>query len=149
MGAQAVLAQVWLQSSNALDTLCSDFSVFSFSGMAPMKAMKAMKTMKAKKAMKASKAMTKGALADALAVQTELKKAQCSQIIDSLAAIATKEVKSSGKFILPGLFMIKTRLKPAQKAGIRHAFGKEFRVKAKPARTIVKAYCVAALKKSV
>merc|ERR1719261_1506476 len=104
-----------------------------------------MKAMKAKGA----KAMSKGALADALAGQAELKKAQCSKILDSLAAIATQEVKASGKFILPGLCMIKTRLKPARKAGVRMAFGKEYRVKAAPAKTIVKAYCVAALKKSV
>jgi len=45
--------------------------------------------------------------------------------------------------------MIKTRLKPARKAGIRMAFGKEFRVKAAPAKTIVKAFPVAALKKSI
>ena len=45
--------------------------------------------------------------------------------------------------------MVKTRLKPATKAGKREVFGKLMVVKAKPARTIVKAYPVAALKKSV
>ena len=35
------------------------------------------------------------------------------------------------------------------KAGKRVAFGKEIKVKAKPARTVVKAFAVAALKKSV
>merc|ERR1711862_276588 len=84
-----------------------------------------------------------------LAADNELKNSQCSKILDTLAAIATKEVKSAGKFTLPGLCMIKTRLKHARKAGVRMAFGKEFRVKAAPAKTIVKAYCVSALKKSV
>ena len=51
--------------------------------------------------------------------------------------------------MLPGLCMVKTRLKPATKAGKREVFGKLMVVKAKPARTIVKAYPVAALKKSV
>merc|ERR1719450_1004401 len=101
------------------------------------------------KGMKGAKVMTKGALADALATQNELKKGQCSKIIDSLAAIATKEVKASGKFVLPGLCMIKTRMKPARKAGVRMAFGKEVRVKAAPAKKIVKAFCVSALKKSI
>ena len=55
----------------------------------------------------------------------------------------------AGKFVLPGLCMVKTRLKPATKAGKREVFGKLMVVKAKPARTIVKAYPVAALKKSV
>lgn len=50
---------------------------------------------------------------------------------------------------MPGLCMVKTRLKPATKAGKREVFGKLMVVKAKPARTIVKAYPVAALKKSV
>jgi hypothetical protein len=45
--------------------------------------------------------------------------------------------------------MIKTRRKPATKAGKRIAFGQEMFVKAQPARTIVKAYPVSALKKSI
>ena len=54
-----------------------------------------------------------------------------------------------GKFTIPGVCMIKTRHKPATKAGKRICFGKEMKVKAKPARTVVKAFAVAALKKSV
>jgi len=96
-----------------------------------------------------SKVMTKGGLAEALASEHGLKRSQCTQVIDSLAAIATKEVKSSGKFVLPGLCMIKTRLKPATKAGKREMFGKTVVVKAKPAKTVVKAFPVAALKKSI
>ena len=112
--------------------------------------MKAVKAMKAMKAMKASaKAMTKGALAEALASEHGLKRSQCVQIVDSLAAIAAKEVKSVGKFVVPGLCMIKTRVKPATKAGKREMFGKTVVVKAKPAKTVVKAFPVAALKKSI
>merc|ERR1712211_168033 len=75
------------------------------------------------------KVLSKGGLAEALATETELKKKDCMRVMDSLAAVATKQVKSAGKVTIPGLCMIKTRLKPA--------------------KTIVKAYCVAALKKSV
>merc|ERR1712050_70237 len=96
-----------------------------------------------------TKAMTKGELADALAAGNELKKSQCSKVIDSLATIATAEVKKVGKFTLPGLCMIKTRTKPATKAGKREIFGKMQIVKAKPARTIVKAFPVSALKNSI
>merc|ERR1712228_383001 len=104
----------------------------------------------AMKAMKASgKTMTKGGLAEALASEHGLKRSQCAQIVDSLAAIATKEVESAGKFVVPGLCMIKTRLKPATKAGKREMFGKTVVVKAKPAKTVVKAFCTAALKKSI
>ena len=103
-----------------------------------------------KKAMKASgKVLSKGGLAEAIATETELKKKDCMRVIDSLAAVATKQVKSAGKVTIPGLCMIKTRMKPATKAGKREIFGKMVVVKAKPAKTIVKAYCVAALKKSI
>merc|ERR1712125_156499 len=105
---------------------------------APMKAMKA-----------TVKAMTKGGLAQALSDATEVKKKECAKMVDTLAAIGSKQVKSAGKFIIPGLCMIKTRVKPATKAGKREIFGKMTVVKAKPARTIVKAFPVAALKRSI
>merc|ERR1711963_802534 len=110
--------------------------------MAPMKA--AMKG--AMKAGKSATAMSKGQIADALATETELKK---SQVINGLAGVAAKQVKSAGKFVIPGVCMIKTRLKPATKAGKREMFGKIVAVKAKPAKTVVKAFPVAAIKKSV
>merc|ERR1712176_1578189 len=105
-------------------------------GMAPMKAMKA-----------GAKSMGKGGLAEALAGGCELKKSVCKKVVEALAEVATAQVKSAGKFVLPGLCMIKTRLKPATKAGNREVFGKVLMVKAKPARTIVKAFPVSALKK--
>merc|ERR1712207_1407 len=101
------------------------------------------------KAMKGVKAMTKGGIADALSAATELKRKDCSKFMGSLSEIATQQVKSVGKFVLPGLCMIKTRLKPATKAGNREVFGKVVMVKAKPARTVVKAFPVSALKKSI
>merc|ERR1712070_877154 len=109
--------------------------------------MVAMKSMK-KKAVSA-KSLTKGAIADALATESGLKKSQCSQLLDSFASLATAEVKKAGKFTIPGLCMIKTRMKPARKAGTREAFGKTIKVKAAPAKKIVKAFCIAALKKSI
>jgi len=93
--------------------------------------------------------MTKGALAEALATGTEIKKSQCTKILDTLATVATAEVKKAGIFSIPGLCRIKTRVKPATKAGKREIFGKMQIVKAKPAKTIVKAFPVAALKNSI
>merc|ERR1711982_230970 len=55
----------------------------------------AMKTMKAMKA--AGKPLSKGGLADAIATETELKKKDCMKVLDSLAAVATAQVKSAGK----------------------------------------------------
>merc|ERR1711974_541966 len=101
-------------------------------------------------AMKAAgKVLSKGGLAEAIATETELKKRDCMKVLDSLASVATQQVKKAGKVTIPGLVMIKTRLKPATKAGKREMFGKICVVKAKPAKTIVKGYCVAALKKSI
>merc|ERR1711963_647884 len=93
--------------------------------------------------------MSKGALADALATANEVKKSQCTKLLGTLATIATTEVKKTGVFTIPGVCRIKTRVKPATKAGKREIFGKMQIVKAKPARTVVKAFPVAALKKSI
>merc|ERR1712150_294810 len=117
---------------------CFSSPTSSFVSMAPMKAMKA-----------GVKPMTKGGLAQALSEATEIKKSECAKVVNSLAEIATQQVKSVGKFVVPGLCMVKTRLKPATKAGKREVFGKVVMVKAKPAKTVVKAFPVSALKKSV
>ena len=109
--------------------------------MAPMKSMKAMKS--------SGKAMTKGALVKVLAEQHEMKTKDCAGLLESLVNLATSEVKKNGIFTLPGLCRIKTRNKPATKAGMRMAFGQMMKVKAKPARTIVKAFPVAALKAQI
>merc|ERR1711904_209158 len=116
-------------------------------GKAVMKAMKAMKAMKVMKA-KSVKALPKSGIALALATATGHKKSECSKVLDALVEIGTAEVKK-GKFTIPGLCMIKTKTKPATKAGMRLMFGKSVKVAAKPARTIVKAYCVKALKDEI
>ena len=108
---------------------------------------KTMKTMKAMKA--AGKAMTKGALVKLIAEKHELKTKVANGLLVSLATLATAEVKKAGIFTIPGLCRIKTRVKPATKAGLRMAFGQEMKVKAKPARTVVKAFPVAALKAQI
>merc|ERR1711976_176253 len=103
------------------------------------------------KSMKAggAKAMTKGALLKAIATEHGLKTKACSNVLNSLVAVATTEVKKSGVFTVPGVCRIKTRTKPATKACVKVMFGKETKVKAKPAKTVVKAFPVAALKKQI
>merc|ERR1719310_541265 len=109
-----------------------------------MKVMKKMAAMKAMKAMKKKsvKALPKGGEANAL------KTSECSKVMDALVEIATSEV-NNGKFTIPGLVMLKKKTKPARAAGTRLMFGKTVKVKAQKAKTIVKAYCVKALKESV
>merc|ERR1712232_1258194 len=109
--------------------------------MAPMKTMKAMRA--------GGKAMSKGALTTTLATEHEIKPKQVKAIIDSLVSVGTAEVKKTGIFTIPGLCRIKTRVKPARKAGKRMAFGKEVMVKAQPAKTVVKVFPVAALKSQI
>lgn len=97
----------------------------------------------------AVRAMTKSGIAEALAASCEIKKSVCAKALDLLAQVATQGVKKAGAFTVPGLCRLKTRTKPATKAGKREIFGKVVMVKAKPARTIVKAYTVTALKASI
>ncbi len=74
------------------------------SSMAPSTPMK--KTMKAMAATPMKKAggasLSKGGLAEAVAAATGHKKAEVSKVLDALAAIGTKEVKSHGVFTVPG-----------------------------------------------
>merc|ERR1719388_480011 len=95
------------------------------------------------------KAMSKGAIVKILAEKHEMKSQAMSGVLDTLVELATAEVKKNGIFTVPGLCRIKTRVKPATKAGVRNIFGKDVKVKAKPAKTVVKAFAVAALKDQV
>merc|ERR1711881_298683 len=106
---------------------------------------KAMKTMKAG----GSKVMTKGALLKLIATENEMKTKDCSNILNSLVTVATKEVKKTGIFTIPGICRIKTRTRPAPKARVVMMFGEERKVSAKPAKTVVKAFPAAALKQQI
>merc|ERR1712054_388431 len=112
---------------------------FAKTMLPPMKSMKA----------GGAKAMTKGALLKAIATEHGLKTKACSGVLNSLVSVGAKEVKKNGVFTVPGLCRIKTRTKPATKACVKVMFGKETQVKAKPAKTVVKAFPVAALKKQI
>merc|ERR1711879_818959 len=92
------------------------------------------------------KAMSKGTITKMLSEQHGLKVKACSELLDSFVEIACQEVKKTGVFTVPGLCRIKTRTKPATKAGLKNIFGKEVRVAAKK---VVKAFPVAALKNQI
>merc|ERR1712151_583599 len=97
---------------------------------APMKAMKAMKSTSGK--------LTKSALTASLGETCGVKSSVANKMLGEVVSIATAEVKKNGIFTLPGLCRIKTRVKPATKAGKREMFGKTVVVKAQPAKTVVK-----------
>merc|ERR1712190_307211 len=104
--------------------------------------------MKSKKA-GSVKVMTKGQITKKLAEEHGLKQKASSDLLNSFVEIASKEVKKTGVFSVPGLCRLKTRVKPATKAGVRNCFGKEFKVAAKPAKKVVKAYVAGGLKKNI
>ena len=86
------------------------------------------------------KAMTKSAIARAIAKELEMKYTVVAKIMCSIAEICTKEMTSTGKFVIPGLVMLKTRVKPATRVCKKGVFGKMCEVKGRPPRTIVEAY---------
>ena len=93
--------------------------------------------------------MSKSELIAKLADHTDgLSKSNVRDVLDGLAAIAYKELKKSGTFLVPGLAKFLVIKKPATKAreGI-NPFTKEPTIfKAKPARKVIKARPVKAAK---
>jgi nucleoid DNA-binding protein len=86
--------------------------------------------------------MTKSAIMDEIAQNTDLTKKQVSSVIDELAVLIERHIKKRGpgKLILPGLMKIEVKRKPATKArkGINPFTREETIFKAKPARNVVK-----------
>merc|ERR1711924_116132 len=76
-------------------------------------------------------AMPKSGITSTLVEKTGLDKKSVASVVDSFVQLATAEVKKAGKFTIPGLCMLKTRIRPARKAGTSTAFGKTIKVKAR------------------
>ena len=121
------------------------FDLLKFPVMAP----KSMKAMKAMRKATTKKTLSKTGIVEAISTETELKKSDCVKVLNALATVAAKEVKKTGKLVIPGVAMLKTRNKSATKAGKKLMFGEMRAVKAQPAKTIVKAFPVAAIKKCI
>ena len=85
--------------------------------------------------------------------ETTLSKKQVSQVFDSLTSLVQKNMsrRGPGVFTLPGLVKLQKIHKPAVKArkGINPFTKEETMFKAKPARNVVKARCLKALKDMV
>ena len=86
--------------------------------------------------------MTKSAIINEIAENSELTKKQVSSVFDELEILIERHIKkrAPGQFTLPGLMKIKVKRKPATKArkGINPFTGEETIFKAKPARNVVK-----------
>lgn len=122
---------------------------------APAKKAAAKKKAPAKKAAPAVKRqpavkakMTKTAILNEIATNTNLTRAQVSAVMDELESVIERHIRkrSVGEFTLPGLLKIKAAKRPATKKrmGRNPATGEEIVIAAKPATTRVR---VTALKK--
>ena len=95
--------------------------------------------------------ISKSELIQRIADQTELAKKDVKAVMESLANVGYKELKSSGTFVLPGFakFVVVTKPATPERQGI-NPFTKEPTVfKAKPARKMLKARPVKAAKDAV
>ena len=95
--------------------------------------------------------MNKTELIRTLAEKTTLKPRDVSGVLDSLQGVGYGELKKEGSFTLPGFAKFVVVKKPATKErkGKNPFTGEEMTFKAKPARQVVKARPVKALKEEV
>ena len=100
-----------------------------------------------------NKPATKGEVFANLAEKSGLSRKQVASVFEGLSELIKEQLgkKGPGLFQIPGLLKLKVVRKPASKAGQRlNPFTKEMMmVKAKPARNVVKAQPLKALKEMV
>jgi nucleoid DNA-binding protein len=108
---------------------------------------------KAAKPAEKKKAATKADIFAAISDKTSLSKKDVAAVFDSLFDLIGKELgkKGPGVFIVPGLLKLKVQRKPAtkEKQGINPFTKEPLTIKAKPARNVIKAVPMKALKELV
>ena len=96
--------------------------------------------------------LTKSQLVEKISEQhSEISKRDIKGIMETLSTVGHKELKKSGVFVVPGFAKFVVVKKPATKArkGKNPFTGEEMMFKAKPARKIVRARPVKAVKEAV
>ncbi len=95
--------------------------------------------------------MTKSQLVNKIAELQELAKKDVKAMMETLTEVGHKELKKTGVFVVPGFAKFVVVKKPATKARVgKNPFtGEEMTFKAKPARKIVRARPVKAVKEAV
>src|SRR5947209_10220070 len=100
-----------------------------------------------------AKGATKAEIYGEIAEKAGLSKKDVSKVFDGLSELIGKELgkKGPGLFVVPGLLKLKVVRKPATKAkqGINPFTKEPMTIKAKPARNVVKAVPMKALKELV
>lgn len=100
-------------------------------------------------AIKSTKGISKSHIAKALSAKCGHKQKDMVKVLDALMEIATEEVKTHGKFTIPGIVMVKKRYKPGRSAGKVMLIGKQYDVKAKAGHNVIKAFVINPLKSNV
>ena len=90
-------------------------------------------------------------LIEKIATETDLAKRDVKAVIETLAAVGYKELKKIGVFLVPGFAKFVVIKKPATKErqGTNPFTGQEMMFKARPARNVVRARPLKALKDAV
>jgi DNA-binding protein HU-beta len=94
------------------------------------------------------KRMSKAQFINTFAEKAGLNKKQATVTLDTLSAIAVEQLGQSGELVIPGLVKLNVAEKPAtqERQGINPFTKQPMTFKAKPARKVVKAHPVKALK---
>ena len=110
-----------------------------------------MATPERKKKSAAKKGMTKSEIVSHLAQASGATKDVATKILDGLAELASKELKSSGVFAIPGIAKLTVKMKKATAArqGRNPATGETITIKAQPAKKVVRARIAKAMKEAV
>jgi len=99
----------------------------------------------------AANRMSKSEFLSSLADRTGLTKKQASGAMDAVMTIVTEQLKANGEVTIPGVIKLIVSDKPAtpERPGINPFTKEPTIIKAKPARKVVKARPVKALKDAV
>lgn len=99
------------------------------------------------------KSATKGEVYGAVAEKTGMSKKDVAKVFEALSEVIGRELgkKGPGLFVVPGLLKLKVVRKPATKAkqGINPFTKEPMLIKAKPARNVIRALPLKALKEMV
>ena len=94
--------------------------------------------------------MTKTAILNEIATNTDLSRAQVASVLDELESLIERHIRKRavGEFTLPGLLKIKAAKRPATKKrmGRNPATGEEIVIAAKPAHNAIRLSALKALK---
>jgi nucleoid DNA-binding protein len=97
------------------------------------------------------KRLSKAQFITAFAEKTGMNRKQAAAALTTLNAMAAEHLRKSGELVIPGLVKLQVAVKPAtpEREGINPFTKQPTIFKAKPARKVVKAHPVKALKDAV